>query len=163
MIEKHAIGISEYRIASEPEILITYGLGSCIAITLYDPQSRIGGMAHTLLPRLRPGMDASRPAKFVDAAIELMLAELVRQGADASQLQAKLIGGATMFDSSLLGDKEGVGLRNTRAARQTLERCGIRLIGEDVGGSFGRTVEFHLVSGEVSVRSIHGEEQVHTF
>lgn len=163
MTVKHAVGISEYRIASAPEVLITYGLGSCIAVTLYDPQSRIGGMAHTLLPQLRPGMDGSRPAKFVDAAIELMLAELIRQGSKAPELQAKLIGGATMFDSSLLGDKEGIGLRNARAARQTLERCGIRLVGEDVGGGFGRTVEFHLASGEVSVRSIHGEELVNNF
>lgn len=158
MSERLSVGISEFRIATPPARLVTYGLGSCLAIALYDPERRIGGLAHTLLPSPRLAADITRPAKFVDAAIELMITDLVARGAARERLGAKIFGGANMFEP-LLGDPDNaVGPRNIRSARETLASLGIPLLAEDVGGNFGRTVEFDIASGEVRVKSVRGRE-----
>ena len=73
MTTRERVGISEFKIAAAPASLVTYGLGSCLGITLYDPELSLGGMAHTLLPKPRAGMDTSRMTKFVDSSIRLML------------------------------------------------------------------------------------------
>ena len=162
MREKRRIGISEYYIGAAPEVLITYGLGSCLGILLYDGRQRLGGLAHTLLPAPRPGLVETRPGKFVTSAIELMLAELLARGGERSQLAAKIFGGANMFES-FGADGDGVGARNTRAARETLAKLDIPLLFEDVGGHHGRTVEFELASGIVQVRSVRGGDIVSHF
>ena len=153
-MQKERIGISEYKILSSPGVLVTYGLGSCLGIVLYDAESKSGGMAHTLLPEPRPGMDTERKTKFVTTAIKLMLEELIAQGCRQESLVAKLFGGANMFSGLQSPDKETIGQRNTRVAKETLVAIGIPLIAEDTGGSFGRTLEFDLNSGQVMVRSV---------
>lgn len=162
MSEKRRIGISEYATGVSPDILITYGLGSCLGILLYDGRQRLGGLAHTLLPAPRPGQAETRPGKFVTSAIELMLAELLLRGAERPRLAAKIFGGANMFEG-FGAESDGVGVRNTRAARDTLAGLGIPLLFEDVGGQHGRTVEFELASGIVQVRSVRGGDIVTHF
>lgn len=162
MSEKRRIGISEYATGAPPEVLITYGLGSCLGILLYDGQQRLGGLAHTLLPAPRSGKVEAHPGKFVTCAIELMLEELLARGAQRPRLSAKIFGGATMFEG-FGSDAEGIGVRNTRAARETLAALGIPLLSEDVGGQHGRTVEFDLASGIVQVRSVRGGDIVTHF
>jgi chemotaxis protein CheD len=153
MNRKEKVGISEFRTAREPAVLVTYGLGSCLGITLYDPQRRLGGLAHTLLPLSRPD-DQSRMTKYVDSAIRLMMEELLELGAEKTRLVAKISGGANMFEPLHPSGIEGVGARNARAARETLERLGIPLLAEDIGGNHGRTVEFDLATGELRVSSV---------
>lgn len=162
MRAKRRIGISEYAIATPPEVLITYALGSCLGILLYDGRLRLGGLAHTLLPAPRPNLAEGRPGKFVTSAIVQMFEELLAQGAQREQLTAKIFGGATMFEG-LSNDSEGIGVRNTRAARETLAGLGIPLHSEDVGGQHGRTVEFDLASGIVLVRSVRGGDTMTSF
>lgn len=154
------VGISEYRIAGTPAVLVAYGLGSCLGIIIDDRQRRLGGMAHTLLPAARPGAAADRPAKFVDGAIRLLVSELLRQGADQRRLTARLVGGASMFEPLSTPATEGIGARNVQMARMTLLAMEIPLLAEDVGGSHGRTVEFDLTTGQVLVRSVHGEDKL---
>lgn len=156
MSERLRVGISEYRIARAPTMLVTYGLGSCLGITLYDPLLQMGGLAHTLLPLHRPGGGENRPSKFVDTAISLMTAELTAAGAARERLAAKIFGGANMFAPATGSNSESIGARNARTARQTLERLGIPLLAEEVGGSHGRTVELDLATGRVMVRSVRG-------
>lgn len=161
MRQKERVGISEVRVHRAPAILVTYGLGSCLGIALYEPQAKVGGLAHTLLPAPRAGAEATRPNKFVPAAIRAMIAELCEQGADRGRLQAKLVGGATMFEPLHPGpSEEGIGARNIRAARQALRELGIPVVAEDVGGNHGRTVEFDLATGEVRVRSVRGNDKL---
>lgn len=155
MSERLRVGISEFRVATPPAVLISYGLGSCLAIALYDPQLRVGALAHTLLPSARPGW-SERQTKFVDSATRLMVAQLVEQGAQPQQLVAKLAGGANMFSAIGLSPDSGIGLRNLQTARQVLAELGIPVVAEDVGGTSGRTVEFDLASGRLLVRSVHG-------
>jgi len=154
MTTRERIGISEYKTASAPVELVTYGLGSCLGITLYDPQLQLGGLAHTLLPKPKPGMDTSRQAKFADAAIRLMANDLIEQGAERTRLQAKLFGGANMFAALQESPSETIGQRNIHSARETLAELGIELVAEDVGGNFGRTLVFNLASGKVTVKSV---------
>lgn len=159
MTQKVRIGISEYKIAAAPATLVTYGLGSCLGIILYDAEMKSGGMAHTLLPEPRTGMDTERKTKFVTTAIQLMLNELVAQGCQQKNLVAKLFGGANMFASLHAPDKETIGERNIRSAKVTLAALGIPLAAEDTGGSFGRTLVFDLDSGQVLVRSVREDDR----
>jgi chemotaxis protein CheD len=163
MSERVRVGISEYKIAQAPTLLMTYGLGSCLGITLYDATAAIGGLAHTLLPYPREGMDLSRPAKFVDAAIRLMLTDLLQIGCSRQRLVAKMFGGANMFEGLQNPNREGIGQRNIRSARETLADLGIPLTAEDVGGNFGRTVEFDVATGAVLIRSVRDEQRERHF
>ncbi|MDO3378392.1 chemotaxis protein CheD [Geoalkalibacter halelectricus] len=156
MSERRRVGISELHVAHAPDTLVTYGLGSCLSITLYDPLIRCGGMAHTLLPAPRPGRGEARPGKFVATAVQGLLAELLALGARRERLQAKLVGGANMFENLLTPNGDLIGERNTETAREILGGLGIALVAEDVGGNYGRTAELVLNSGEVRVKSVRG-------
>jgi chemotaxis protein CheD len=153
---RERVGISELKLAQAPAVLVTYGLGSCLGITLYDPQLQIGGMAHTLLPVPRPGQDEPRPGKFVVNAIHSLFAQLVACGAEPGRLQAKLVGGANMFENLSAPNGEQIGERNTQVAREVLAELAIPLLAEDTGGSFGRTAVLDLATGMVQVKSVRG-------
>jgi chemotaxis protein CheD len=159
MTMRERIGISEYKIEEAPAELVTYGLGSCLGITLYDPVLKIGGLAHTLLPQPKPGMDVSRPGKFADTAIRLMFDDLLARGAVLERLEAKLFGGANMFAALQEWSGESIGQRNITTAKKTLTELGIPLAAEDVGGNFGRTLVFNLESGKVTVKSVRQEQK----
>jgi len=154
------VGISEFRVATAPTVLVTYGLGSCLGIVLDDRERSLGGLAHTLLPAQRPGLGDQRLSKFVDVAIRMMLEELLAQGARRESLTARIAGGANMFGSLSGPSGEGIGARNARAARAALEALAIPLVAEDVGGSHGRTIEYDLVTGRVEVRSVSAGDKI---
>ncbi|MBW6510833.1 MAG: chemotaxis protein CheD [Desulfuromonadaceae bacterium] len=151
------VGIAQYLIATPPAVLVTYGLGSCLAVVLYDESSGLGGLAHTLLPHALASNDGQRREKFVDEAITMMITELNGRGCATENLTAKLVGGATMFEPSPGSGKEPIGVRNTRAAREVLKKRNIPVIAEDVGGNHGRTLEFDLASGMVIIKSVRGQ------
>jgi len=156
MNDRVRVGIAQMCTAKEPAVLSALGLGSCLGIVVYDPQTRIGGLAHTLLPAPRPKDTVTRPAKFVTTAIEALVEALLEAGAERTQLQAKIMGGANMFLSLQANGDEGVGGRNASMARQVLQELAIPLVAEDVGGHHGRTIDFHLATGTVQVRSLRG-------
>ena len=156
MNDRVRVGIAQMCTAKEPAVLSALGLGSCLGIVVYDPQTRIGGLAHTLLPAPRPKDTVPRPAKFVTTAIEALVEALLEAGAERTQLQAKIMGGANMFLSLQANGDEGVGGRNASMARQVLQELAIPLVAEDVGGHHGRTIDFHLATGTVQVRSLRG-------
>ena len=149
------VGIAEIKVGAAPEVLISYGLGSCLALTLHDPTLRVGGMAHTLLPAHLPGTAPPRPGKFVDTAVARLLELVLEAGARRQRLVAKFVGGANMFEAILAPGREQVGARNAEAARATLEAFGIPLVAEDSGGNYGRSAEFLLATGEVRVRTVY--------
>jgi len=154
MADKQRVGISEFRVAHAPAVLVSYGLGSCLGIALYDARLRMGGLAHTLLPGPRSVDGESRPAKHVEGAIRLMVDELLALGSDHQNLTAKLAGGANMFESLNPSVEMSIGARNIAVAREVLGQYGIALVAEDVGGSHGRTIEFNLATGSLWVRSL---------
>lgn len=160
MTQRRRVGISEFVVARAPALLVSYGLGSCLGIMLHDPQLQIGGLAHTLLPDVRPRIATDRPGKFVPLAIEAMRRELLAAGSEPQRLIAKICGGAHMFQPLAEDLDATIGQRNVRAARDALLGLGIPLVGEDVGGSCGRTLEFDLASGRVRVLFVRGRDRI---
>lgn len=148
------VKVADCAVGRHEQTLITIGLGSCVAIALYDPRVRVGGLAHTLLPDESMARDRSNPAKFPASAVALLLAEMTRLGADVRRVRAKLVGGSSMFSSLLPKGSINIGDRNVEAARQALRRCGVPIDAEDVGSDHGRSVHFHLDDGRVEVRSL---------
>jgi len=151
-----AVGISDYKISKTPDTLVTYALGSCVGIALYDPRTRIGGLSHIMLPssslRSEGGIDDRM--KYADTAIPDLISELERKGAAKRAIVAKIIGGANMFNMTGTSFVETIGERNIAATRNELSRHGIPLIAEDVGSNYGRTVFFQLEDGMVRVQSL---------
>jgi chemotaxis protein CheD len=146
------VKIGELRVTNQPENLITSGVGSCLVIALHEPKGKIGGLAHALLPadngHVRDGK--TEQAKYVDRAIEEMVSKIKSLGADMTRIEARLIGGANMFPS--WDAEDDIGATNVLVAKKKLKEKKILLIGESVGGSVGRTVEFCVASGIVTVK-----------
>lgn len=156
MNEKIAVGISDYKTSSSPDMLVTYALGSCVGISLYDPVERIGGLSHIMLPSssLRPDGVIDERMKFADTAIYDMLTKMEHLGASRSRIFAKIAGGANMFgtqEDTFIGT---IGNRNVSAVHDELNRLGIPLVAEDVGENYGRTVHFNLEDGSVEIHTI---------
>ncbi len=135
-------------------VLVTLGLGSCVAIMLHDPGACAGAMAHILLPSRSLARDTSNPAKFPETAVPLLVERLVALGADPRRLVAKLAGGASMFAALMLPGAVQMGERNVVAAREALRRAGIPVAREAVGGGAGRSVRFFVKDGRVEIRSV---------
>lgn len=138
--------------------LITYALGSCIGICLYDPILRVGSLTHIMLPL---NMEAGRKNvyKYADTGIRQALNEMATLGCARTRIVAKIAGGAKMFE--LTGGTIGnIGLRNIDSVRTILRKEGIRLLGEDVGGTTARTLLFDVATGKANIRSYGKPEQV---
>lgn len=150
------VKIADLRVDREPAIITTHGLGSCLAIMLYDPEARIGGLAHIMLPSPEMSRLKVQPGKCPQTAIEQMLLQMEELGCRRDRIRAKLVGGAAMFAGLLLNRKEGganIGQRNAQEAKRALNSLNIPITAEDTGGDYGRSVEFILSTGTVLVRS----------
>jgi chemotaxis protein CheD len=154
----HQIGMAQLLVTQAPGIIRSSGLGSCIGIILYDPFYKVGGMAHAMLPKHRPGRGDNQ-GKYVDTAIEAMLTEMEALGCSRENIIAKLAGGAQMFPDS---DKDllVIGSKNSAAAQEYLEQLGLPIVAQDIGGNNGRTLEFCCEDGTLSVRTIHNETKI---
>lgn len=139
-------------------VLVALGLGSCIGVCLYDPLTRIAGMAHVVLPNSQKDKVGDLPGKFADTAIPAMIQQMVAQGASPSRLRAAIAGGAQLFQFGVSHSLD-VGSRNIEAVIATLHASGITLLAKDVGGNVGRTMRFVPDNGLVTVRSIGESER----
>jgi chemotaxis protein CheD len=152
------VGISGLEIARAPATLTALALGSCVAVILHDPVAKLGGLAHVLLPSTnvgRPRQDS--PGRFAPTAVVSLHEGLIKLGAVPRRLTARLVGGASMFAALQPAGTIQMGERNVHAARTALHTQGVRLIGEAVGGDFGRSVDFDVATGAVVVTSYeHG-------
>lgn len=157
-----AVGLGELAIGSRPqELLVCYGLGSCIGIVAYDPVVRVGGMAHVVLPDSALSRGPDKDAKFADKAVPALLGRLVAKGASMARLVVKIAGGAQMLNTSSLASRLDIGLRNAEAVKAALVKAGVRLAAEDTGGNFGRTMRFFIDAGRVHVSTIgRGEKEL---
>ena len=155
------VGLADYKVGQSPATLISYGLGSCIGVSLYDPQTKIGGLLHIMLPDSTKARASDNPAKFADTGFPLMLKDVLKMGASQSRLVAKIAGGAQMFAFANATDIMRVGARNAEAVKKILKDHRIRLIAEDTGGTYGRTVSIDLTNGAYKVKTIDkGEKEI---
>lgn len=141
-------------------VIVTLGLGSCVAIMLHDPEARAGAMAHVLLPSSSLARDISNRAKFPETAVPLMLERLKAMGADPRRLVAKLAGGASMFSTLVTPGTIQMGERNVLASRNALRAAAIPIVRESVGGERGRSVRFYMKDGRVEIRSVGADAAV---
>lgn len=161
MSELIKVGMADYKIGRNPDSLISYGLGSCVGIALFDSINKIGGLAHIMLPDSTQARSAENPAKFANTALPLMLEEMIKFGAMKSRITAKIAGGAQMFTFANATDVMRVGERNAEAVRTLLRNMDIRIIADDTGGNYGRTVELRLDTGIYRVKTIaKGEKEL---
>lgn len=148
------VKVAQHAVGGPEDLLVTLGLGSCVAILLHDPDARVGGMAHVLLPEPALSRDRSNESKFATTAVPLLVREMARRGARPGRLQARLVGGAAMFQTLMVPGTLNMGERNVRAAREALERAGIPVLSENVGGDYGRSVRFAVGEGRTTVSSV---------
>lgn len=152
------VNIADFAVTTGDAVLVTSGLGSCVAVVLHDPSSRIAGLAHILLPSAGFGPPSIHPAKYADSGVALLAEEMRRLGAAQNRMEARLVGGARMF-AALLSSGINMGQRNIDATRKALYKLGIPVVGEDVGGEYGRSVRVVAATGVVTVRSLVGGDR----
>jgi len=156
-MREFVIGIGDGGVSRDADaMLITYALGSCVALMLHDPVARVAGMVHYMLPESSqsPVDSEARPYKFADTAIPLLLRAALAQGADKSRLVVIAAGGAQiMNDNSIFN----VGKRNCLALRKALWKFGLVAHAEDIGGTVVRTVRMEVGTGRVWLQSPAGK------
>lgn len=150
------VSISDYKVVSSPDSLVTIGLGSCVGIALYDRRTKIAGLAHIMLPYSTHFRDTTNKKKFADTCIPLMISEMEKMGANKRNMTAKIAGGANMFSMS----GETIGLKNAQAVEEVLGSLGIKIEAKDCGGNAGRTVRLDGETGNVYVRKIGSKEEL---
>ena len=152
MTDKLVVGIADMKMASREGMLITYALGSCIGICIYDPVLRLAALVHVMLP-LNMETGRKSPLKYADTGIRETLRQMEARGAKRNRVTAKIAGGARMFDVPGNGSLGNIGQRNIESVHMTLKKEGVRLLKEDVGGSVARTLLFDAATGQACVRS----------
>ena len=185
-IENIAVEMGEGAVTRAPRTISSQGLGSCVAIALYDTQRKIGGLAHIMLPNSsglpNEKSQVQNPKSEIEnspiqnpippcgtkiqneilhsaeIAIPCLLERLHNWGAMRQNIVAKMVGGARMFSNYENGGPS-IGEQNIMSIKEILRREGIPLIGVDIGGHHGRNVELHLESGKVIVTAIGREEK----
>jgi chemotaxis protein CheD len=149
------VGVADWRVADDGTLLVTSGLGSCVAVAVCDVDAGVGGLLHAMLPEADGPVD--KPAKYVDSGLDEMLSAMARLGASPDNLTAKLAGGSAMLDLSI-GD--GVGARNVAAAERALAEADVELLAAETGGDSGRSVSFSPTSGDVTIDRVDAEVHV---
>ena len=154
------VGMADLNIAKAPDSLTTLGLGSCIGLTLYDPIAKVGGLVHYMLPDSTKLKNNSNIAKFGDTGIRELYNKMIANGASPSRMVAKIAGGAKMFEVSGLSNVGNVGERNAEEAKIMLKELKIRLIAEDTGLNYGRTVVLDCENGNYIIKAVGKPEKV---
>ncbi|MGN0161279.1 MAG: chemotaxis protein CheD [Lachnospiraceae bacterium] len=155
MSEMIKVGMADLKICRYPDKLTTLGLGSCVGIALYDSMTKVSGLAHIMLPDSTQIKNNTNIAKFADTGIEELIHQMVMAGAVKTHLTAKIAGGAQMFAmKSSNSDFMRVGERNVEAVKAVLAKQGIRIIAEDTGANYGRTVELDSANGDYYIKAV---------
>lgn len=154
------VGMADLNVCRYPDNLTTLGLGSCIGACIYDPVTKIIGMVHYMLPDSTQIRNNQNIAKFGDTGIAETVSRMEKMGASRSRMVAKIAGGAQMFATSAGagGITMKVGEKNAESAKENFKKLGIRIIAEDTGLNYGRTIEFYSADGSLLIKAV-GKEQ----
>ncbi len=153
------VGISDLNIAQKGDLLVTYALGSCVGICLYDPVTKTAGLSHIMLPTIADFSSSNTVReKYADTASEILLQKMLNMGAQKLRIRAKIAGGAQMFSNISNMSLAGIGERNVIAVKQELLRLRIPIVAEDTGRDYGRTVFFDADEGIMKVKSVNKGE-----
>jgi len=154
-----AVGLGEAKVSRDPEeVLVAYGLGSCVGIGMFDPVTRVAGLLHAVLPE-HVGEPKTNSPKYVDTGVAHLLALMENAGAKRTTLLVRMAGGANMLTTPGLKQVFNIGDRNVAAARLTLAANALTIRAEDVGGHAGRTVRLYPGDGRMTVRVLGTRER----
>lgn len=158
MDNKHIIGIADMKIARGTGTLITYALGSCIGICLYDPMIKLGGMVHIMLPESLSSNNQNI-FKYADTGIRETLRKMEVFGGQRQRMVCKIAGGAKMFEVQATGPLGNIGERNAVSTKSILRTEGIKLLKEDTGGNYARTLSFDVSTGMAKIK-VFGRQDI---
>jgi chemotaxis protein CheD len=144
------VNMGELKIGRAGDVLAAYGVGSCIIVACYDRDMPVAAMLHGILPEKRVSRGAAEN-KYLNTGIENMVKALIKDGVSITNMEAKIFGGAKMFD--VKAESEAIGERNIRMAKETLKKMGIGIVSEDTGSNFGRSIEFRVADKSATVKS----------
>lgn len=153
------IGVADYAVSKNPDAqLITYALGSCIGVTIYDPETKVGGMLHFMLPDSKTSSEKAKamPAMFADTGVPMLFKEAYALGAQKERLIVCAAGGAEVLTDD---GHFKVGSRNRTILRKLFWKNNILLAGDETGGTISRTLTLSMTDGRITVRS-QGKERV---
>jgi chemotaxis protein CheD len=158
MTNSLSVGLGELVISHDPEdVLVAYGLGSCVGIAMYNPVTKTGGLLHAVLPeRFDNGSDS--PTKFVNTGIPVLL-EKIKSNGSTNNILIYMAGGANMLINTQLSKTFDIGTRNVASALQMFDKMKLSLRNSELGGNIGRTVRLYIASGHMTVRVIGGTEK----
>ncbi len=149
---KYVVSVGDMKVGAEGDILVTHALGSCLGLMIYDPEVKIGGLLHAMLPlsKINPEKASSNPYMFVDTGVPGLFNKIYEMGGRKSRMVVKAAG-----CGKPLGDNEmfKIGERNYTILKKLLWKNNILLESEDIGGTASRTIHFHIGSGKISINS----------
>lgn len=161
MSEIIKVGMADLKVCPYPNKITTLGLGSCVGIALYDPATKMAGLAHIMLPDSSQIRNNTNIAKFADTGIAELIRQMCAAGAGRFRLTAKIAGGAQMFAvRTASGETSSVGERNVEAVKAVLMKERIRILAEDTGANYGRTVIFDSETGEYLIKSVGKPDKI---
>ncbi len=158
-MNKIVIGIADMKVSNDPdEVLVTYSLGSCIALAVYDPVVKVGGMIHYMLPdsNLDKQKAKERPFMFANTGIPVLFKSCFKLGAKKNRMIVRVAGGSQLMDQS---EFFNIGKRNYAALRKLFWRNNVMIKGEDIGGNVNRTMSLNIKTGTVTLK-ISGRGEV---
>jgi len=150
------VGISDLKVSNKPDdILITYALGSCISVAIFDPKVRVGGLLHFMLPDSSLDLTKAKecPGMFADTGIPLLFKSCYSYGAEKKRMIVKVAGGASILDDT---NYFRIGQKNITAVRKIFWKNNVMIGGEDTGSNCNRTVRLNLSDGKCIVKSSDG-------
>lgn len=154
------VGMGEMQVVGTPCLLKAVGVGSCVTVTLYDKHTRVGGLAHVMIPSIEESRNRTQPGKFADVAIDMMIDKMKRHGIPLQNIQAKIYGGANMFPGIIApASAMDIGNRNILSVKDELAKHNIGIITQDVGGHSGRSVSLDTRNGSVVVKTVESSNQ----
>lgn len=154
------VGLGEIAVSqNRDEILVAFGLGSCVGIGAYDPVKGIAGLLHAVLPEPLNGSDLTS-TKYVGNGINKLFEEMIKKGAARERLIIRMAGGANMLTSPGLSKTFDIGTRNIAMAQSILDSQKMKIVSQNVGGNIGRTLRVYVVDGKMTIRMIGEKETV---
>jgi chemotaxis protein CheD len=159
MLNLVAVGLGEIRVSRNPQdVLVSYGLGSCVGIGMYDPAVHVAGMLHAFLPT-NSNRSPNHASKYVDSGIPDLLDQMMHAGADRNRLVIRMAGGANMLVTPGLSQSLNIGSRNLEVAYCVLDRIQLKITSQEVGGNIGRTVRLYVANGRMTIRTAGNQER----
>lgn len=161
MAEVIKVGMADLKLCKAPDAVTTLGLGSCVGVAIRDPITKIGGLAHVMLPDSTQFANNTNIPKFADTGTKELVRLIVAAGANRARLVAKIAGGAQMFAFQNKSELVAVGDRNVAAVKAVLAELKIPILASDTGLNFGRTVVFYPETGDFVIKAVgKGEKTI---